>query len=107
MSKINRKNKKKDPYRSSVNRTYEIASLGLQSELLWLMTYQPFNKLAIDNCKVRIKGLTIMKKRVLWFLGVVLTTLFLVSAVSAISVSTQRNAKNGIPMAAWKCVDRA
>ena len=62
MSKINRKYKKKNPYRSSENRTYEAASLGLQSELLWLMTYQPFNKFAIDNCKVRIKGLMNMKK---------------------------------------------
>ena len=62
MSNINRKNKRKNPYRSSVNRTYEAVSLGLQSELLWLMTYQPFNKFAIDNCKVRIKGLMNMKK---------------------------------------------
>ena len=62
MSNINRKNKRKNPYRSSVNRTYEVVSLGLQSELLWLMTYQPFNKSAIDNCKIRIKGLMNMKK---------------------------------------------
>ena len=62
MNKINRKNKKKNPYRNSVNRTYEITSLGLQSELLWLMTYQPFNKFAINNCKARIKGLKNMKK---------------------------------------------
>ena len=62
MKKINHKNKKKSPYRSSVNRTYEVVSLGLQSELLWLRTYQPFNKFAIDNCKVRIKGLKNMKK---------------------------------------------
>lgn len=62
MKKINHRNKKKSPYRSSVNRTYEVVSLGLQSELLWLITYQPFNKFAIDNCKVRIKGLINMKK---------------------------------------------
>ena len=62
MSKINRKNKKKNLYRSNVNQTYEVASLGLQSEVLWLLTYQPFNKFAIDNCKVRIKGLMNMKK---------------------------------------------
>ena len=62
MSKINRKNKKKNLYRSNVNQTYEVASLGLQSEVLWLLTDQPFNKFAIDNCKVRIKGLMNMKK---------------------------------------------
>ena len=62
MSKIKRKNKKKSPYRSGVNRNYEVVSLGLRSELLWLMTYQPFNKFAIDNCKARIKGLKSMKK---------------------------------------------
>jgi hypothetical protein len=62
MSKINLKNRKKNPYRSSVNRTYEVVSLGLQSELLWLMAYQPFNKFAIDNCKIRIKALMNMKK---------------------------------------------
>ena len=62
MNRINHKNKKKNPYRNSVNRTYEIVSLGLQSELLWLMTYEPFNKLAIDNCRARIKGLKSMKK---------------------------------------------
>lgn len=62
MNKINRQNKKKNPYRNSVNRTYEITSLGLQSELLWLMTYQPFNKFAINNCKARMKGLKNMKK---------------------------------------------
>ncbi len=62
MNKIKRKNKKKNPYRSSVNRTYEMVSLGLQSELLWLMTYQPFNKFAINNCKSRIRSLKSMKK---------------------------------------------
>ena len=62
MNKINLKNNKMYPYRSSVNRSYEIVSLGLQSELLWLMTYQPFNKFAIVNCKTRIKGLKNMKK---------------------------------------------
>jgi len=62
MKKINHKNNKKSPYRSGVNRNYEVVSLGLQSELLWLMTYQPFNKFAIDNCKARIKGLKSMKK---------------------------------------------
>ena len=62
MKKINHKNKKKSPYRSGVNRNYEVVSLGLRSELLWLMTYQPFNKFAIDNCKARIKGLMNMKK---------------------------------------------
>lgn len=62
MNKINRQNKKKNPYRNSVNRTYEITSLGLQSELLWLLTYQPFNKFAINNCKARMKGLKNMKK---------------------------------------------
>jgi len=62
MNKINQKNKKKNPYRSGVNRTYEIVSLGLQSELLWLMTYQPFNKFANNNCKSRIGGLKSMKK---------------------------------------------
>lgn len=62
MNKIKRKNKKKNQYRSSVNRTYEMVSLGLQSELLWLMTYQPFNKFAINNCKSRIRGLKSMKK---------------------------------------------
>jgi hypothetical protein len=62
MNKINQKNKKNNPYRSGVNRTNEIVSLGLQSELLWLMTYQPFNKFAINNCKSRIMGLKSMKK---------------------------------------------
>jgi len=62
MSKNSRKNKKKITYRSSVNKTYEVISLGLQNELLWLMTYQPFNKFAISNCKARIKGLKNMKK---------------------------------------------
>jgi hypothetical protein len=49
-------------YRSSVNRTYEVVFLGLQRELLWLMTYQHFNKFEIDHCKVRIEGLMNMKK---------------------------------------------
>jgi hypothetical protein len=62
MKKIIHKNKKKNPYRRSVNRTYEIASIGLQSELLWLMTYQPFYKFAIDNCRARLMGLKRMKK---------------------------------------------
>ena len=62
MNKINHKNKKKSQYRSGVNRTYEVVSLGLQSELLWLMTYQPFNKFAIDNCRARMNGLKSMKK---------------------------------------------
>lgn len=62
MNKINRSNRKKNPYRNSVNKTYDIVSLGLQSELLWLMTYQPFNKFAINNCKTRINGLKNMKK---------------------------------------------
>ena len=66
MNKINRKSKKKSPYRSGVNRNYEVVSLGLQSELLWLMTYQPFNKFAIDNCKARIKGLKSMKKLIIY-----------------------------------------
>ena len=66
MNKIKRKNKKKNPYRSSVNRTYEMVSLGLQSELLWLMTYQPFNKFAINNCKSRIRGLKSMKKLIIY-----------------------------------------
>jgi len=59
---ININRKKKNLYRSSVNKTYDMVSLGLQSELLWLMTYQPFNKFAIDNSKIRINGLMNMKK---------------------------------------------
>lgn len=62
MNKTRRKNKRKNPYRGSMNRTYEVIFLGLQSELLWLMTYQPFNKFAIDNCRIRINGLKSMKK---------------------------------------------
>ena len=62
MNKINRSYRKKNPYSNGVNKTYDMVSMGLQSELLWLMTYQPFNKLAINNCKIRINGLKNMKK---------------------------------------------
>ena len=62
MNKINRSYRKKNPYGNNVNKTYDMVSMGLQSELLWLMTYQPFNKLAINNCKIRINGLKNMKK---------------------------------------------
>ena len=62
MNKINRSYRKKNPYGNNVNKTYDMVSMGLQSELLWLMTYQPFNKLAINNCKTRISGLKNMKK---------------------------------------------
>ena len=62
MNNITRLNRKKNPYKNNINKAYDIVSLGLQSELLWLMTNQPFNKFAINNCKIRIKGLKNMKK---------------------------------------------